>query len=189
MPGVATTRHDSLQHREGSTLADGLKGAKQTFHIVPADVRNYREQLTGMMLELQANQAILKELLNWCGVFVFTGGDVPRGRCGLVAINSYLERPFAADRISTRELERYRHSVGAIMELGHGLAAGPRTLRCRKDIGDAFSRASSEIQTLETALGSAMTKLLKELGPSSPAPEIKTTRVEKQSERNREWLE
>jgi hypothetical protein len=116
-------------------------------------------QLTGMIQELQTNQATLKGLMNWYGVFVFTGGDVPRGRCDLVAITSYLERPFAADRISTGKVERYQHLVGEIMELGQGFEAGPRTLRCRTSIGDAFRRTSSEIQTLGSALESALTSL------------------------------
>ncbi len=121
--------------------------------------RDEGEQLTGVIHELQTNQAVLKGLMNRWGLFVFTGGDVPRGQCDLVAITSYLERPFATDRISTGEVERYQHLVGEIMELGHGLAAGPKTLRCRKSIGDAFRRASSETQTLGSALESALTSL------------------------------
>jgi hypothetical protein len=117
------------------------------------------EQLMGMIQELQTNRATLDGLLSWYSTFVFTGGDVPSGECDLVAVNSYLERPFAADRISTGKVERYRHLVREIMELGQGLAPGPRTLRCRKSIGDAFRRASSQIQSLGSALESALTTL------------------------------
>jgi hypothetical protein len=138
------------------------RNTKGSAMAIPAEVWEYRGQLTGMILELQANQATLDELVNWYGVFVFTGGDVPKGRWCLVAIISYLERPFATDHVSTGEVERYRHLVEAIMELGQAVAAGPRTLRCRHDIAHTFSRASSEIRTLGSTLESALTKVLKE---------------------------
>jgi hypothetical protein len=147
------------------------------------------EQLTGMIQELQSNHIALDRLRDWYGVFVFTGGDVPRGRCDLLAIASYLERPFAADRISTGEVERYRHLVEATMEPRQDVAAGPRTLRCRKDLGDAFDRASADIQTLETALEPVLAKLLKELEPPFPAPKMDLKRAKTQLERSREWLE
>ena len=79
-----------------------------------------------------------------------------------MAMISYLERPFATDGISTGEVERYGHLVEAIMELGQGIAAGPRTLRCRHEIADMFGQASSEIRTLGSTLESALTKVLKE---------------------------
>ena len=129
---------------------------------LPDELRTYRKELTAMILELQANQAALKGLLDWYGVFAFTGGDVPRGRYSLVGITSYLERPFATSRISTAEVERYGHLVEAVVELGQGPAAGPRTLRCRHDLADAFGRVASEIQTLGSTLESALTKALKE---------------------------
>ena len=137
---------------------------------LPAELRKYRELLTAMILELQTNQTTLNELLNWYGVFLFTGGDVPRRQCDLVATTSYLEHSFATDRISTAEVDRYRHSVQTLMELGQAIVAPrPRTLRCRHDIADAFSRVSSEIRALGTTLASALTKLLRELEPS-PLP-------------------
>ena len=145
-PSMARVHHNT----NGSAMA------------IPAEVREYRGQLTGMILELQANQATLDEQANRYGVFAFTGGDVPKGRWCLVAMISYLERPFATDRISTGEVKRYRHLVEAIVELGQGMAAGPRTLRCRHDIADTFSRASSAIQTLGSTLESALKKVLKE---------------------------
>jgi hypothetical protein len=154
-----------------------------------ANSGKHREQLTEMLLELQANQVTLRRLRDWYGVFAFTGGDVPSGRCDLPAIASYLERPFAADRIPLGEVERYRHLVEAAMEPRQDMAAGPRTLRCRKDIGDAFSRASSEIQTLETALESVLAKVLKELEPPSPSPESPAERARTELERSREWIE
>ena len=138
---------------------------------LPAELRKYRALLTAMILELQTNQAALDELANWYGVFVFTGGDVPRGRCGLVATTSYLEHPFATDRISTADVDRYQHSVQTLTELGQGIAASrPKTLRCRHDMGVAFGRVSSEIRALGTALESAFTKLLRKLNVS-PFPQ------------------
>jgi hypothetical protein len=83
----------------------------------------------------------------------------------------------------------YRDLVEATIEPRQDVAARPRSLRCRKDLGDAFDRASSEIQTLETALESALAKLLKELEPPFPAPEMDVKRAKTQLERSREWLE
>lgn len=145
----------------------------------------HREQLTGMMLELQANQAALKRLRGWYGVFVFTGGDVPSGRYGLLAMASYVERPFAADRISVGEVERYRHLVEATMQPRRDVTAGPRTLRYRKGLGDVFDRASSEIRTLEIAMESVLAKLLKELEPPLPAPEMEVTKAISQGDKSR----
>lgn len=119
------------------------------------------EQLTGMVRELQANQAAFKELLISYRTFVFTGGGVPTGRCDLATINSYLDRPFASDRISTEEVKRYQRLAGTIMKLGEGIPSGPKTLRCRTSIGDEFIRAFSEIQTLASELQSALTSLAK----------------------------
>ena len=137
---------------------------------LPTELREDRELLTAMILELQTNQATLNELRNWYGVFLFTGGDVPQRQCDLVAMTSYLERPFATDRISTGEVKHYGHLVETLMELGQGIAEPrPKTLRCRHDMADAFSRASSEIQTLGGTLESALTQLSKEQEQSSSA--------------------
>jgi hypothetical protein len=58
-------------------------------------------------------------------------------------------------------------SKGTIMELGQGIVApSPRTLRCKHDIADAFSRVSSEIRPLGNMLESALTKLLRKVEPS-----------------------
>jgi hypothetical protein len=109
-----------------------------------------------MRLELQTNQTVLNGLLKGYGVFAFTGGAVPSGRCELTAIDSYLERPFATDCISTKEVKRYRHLTEAIMIPRAGIPARPRTLRCREQIADAFGRAASEIQTLGSRLELAL---------------------------------
>jgi len=133
----------------------------------PAKLRKDREQLLAMVRELQNNQTTLNELLNWYAVFLFTGGDVPRGQCDLAAMTSYRKRPFAADRISAAEVDRYRHLVQTLMELGQEIGApGPRTLRCRHEMADTFSRMSSEIRALGTTLESALTKLLRKVEPS-----------------------
>ena len=160
------------------------KGSAMT---TPAELRKDREQLVAMIRELQTNRIILDGLLKCYGMFLFTGGVVPREPWGLDAVTSYLQCPFAADRISIREVERYRHLVEATMEPRLDVAAGPRTLRCRKDLGDVSDRASSEIQTLETALESILAKLLKdlkELESPFPAPEIDVKRAKIQSERS-----
>lgn len=136
--------------------------AKGPVMALPAELRTYRKELTAMILDLQTNQTALKGLLDWYGVFAFTGGDVPRGRYSLVGITSYLERPFATSRIVTGEVERYGHLLEAATELGQGVTAGPRTLRCRHDMADAFGRVASEIQTLGSTLESVLTKALKE---------------------------
>lgn len=138
--------------------------------------RDEATQLTGMIRELRANQVALMGLRDQYGTFVFTGGDVPSGRCGLPAIASYLERPFASDRIPVGELDRYRQLIEATIEPRQDVAARPRTLRCRKGLGDAFERASSEIQTSATALESVLANLLKELERPFPSPEHRPTR-------------
>jgi len=101
-----------------------------------------------MSLELKTNQAVLDGLLNCYGVFAFTGGAVPSGHCDLAATDSYLERPFATDRISTEEVKRYRCLIESIMIHREGIPARPRTLRCRKQIADTFKQVASEIQNL-----------------------------------------
>ena len=120
-----------------------------------------------VILELQANRIILDELSNCYGMFLFTGGDVPRTRWGLVALAS-IDYPFAADRIASGDVERYRHLAEAIMALGEAVAVGrPRTMRSRKEIADRFGAASSEIRRLESTLEAAMTKGSQEFGPLS----------------------
>ena len=136
-----------------------------------ADFRKNREYLKGMLLELRANHVVLNHVRDWYGVFAFTGGDVPTGRCDFRAVTSYMELPLATKRISMA-IDRYRHLVEAAMEPMPGISTGPKTLRCRKDIADAFGRAYSEIQSLETALVSDLAKLMKELETSPPTSEI-----------------
>jgi hypothetical protein len=133
------------------------------------ELRNDRMQLADMIRELRTNQMTLNQLVDWYGVFLFTGGDVPRKQCDLVAITSYLERPFATDRISTGEVKRYGQLVETLMELGRALVPpGPKTLRCRKDMADGFDRVFSEIRTLGGMLESTLTTRLQEPEPSSP---------------------
>jgi hypothetical protein len=144
---------------------------------MPTKLENRREQLTGMILELQANQVAVNRLRDWYGVFVFTGGDVPSGRYDLLAIASYLQHPFAANRISVGEVERYRHLVETIMQPRRDIAEGPRTLRFRKNLGDIFDRACCDIQALEIALKPVLAKLLEELMSPFPAPRMDATRT------------
>jgi hypothetical protein len=119
-----------------------------------------------MIRELRANQATLVALRSGYGVFAFTGGELPTGQCGLEAIVSYLKCPFATDRVSTGEVDRYGHLVVAVMRLGQEtLPPRPRTLRCRHQIAEAFIRVSSEARSLGAALESTFSGLLRELGP------------------------
>lgn len=134
-----------------------------------AEFREYQELLTAMISELRTNQAALDELVNPYSVFLFTGGDVPRRKCDFAAINSYAERPFATERISTEDAEHYGHLIERLMALGKGAATQrPRALRCRHDIADSFSRVSSEIRALGSKLESALTELSKEQEQSLP---------------------
>ena len=117
-----------------------------------AELREHRECLLAMILELQANRMILDGLVKCYGVFRFTGGVVPREQWALVAMASYRQCPFAADCIGAAEVQHYQQLAEAIMNLGQEVAseARPRTLRCRHDIADTFGRESSGIQALET---------------------------------------
>lgn len=136
--------------------------------ITRAKLRKNEEELVAMILELKTNRIILDRLVNHYGVFRFTGGVVPRDPWGLVAMTSYLQSPFATDRISVAATERYRHLAETIMDQGQAITAGarPRTLRCRYEIADRFGRDSSEIRDLGSTLESAMAKLIEELKPS-----------------------
>ena len=128
----------------------------------PGEVQRQREQLLAMIRELQTNRIILDGLVNGYGVFLFTGGVVPREPWGLVAMTSYLQRPFAVDRISTAALRRYRQVAEDIMQLGQAVTAGarPRSRRCRHAIAECFGRESAEIRALGTTLESAMAELV-----------------------------
>jgi hypothetical protein len=138
-----------------------------------ARLRSHQEELLAMRLELQTNRAILDGLANWYGVFVFTGGPVPTARWNLVAMTSYLEHPSAADCLSTSGIRRYRHLVQAISESGH-LGAGPRTLRCRHELGEKFGQAASEIRVLTSTLELSVTKAVEGLRPPSPPAEMRS---------------
>ena len=133
-----------------------MEGVKQLCEAVPGELPARQQQSAGLSLELQTNQAVLDGLLNWYSVFAFTGGTVPSGRCELAAVNSYLALPFATDCISTEEVERYRCLIESIMVPTAGIPAGPRTLRCRKQMSDAFGQAAAEIQDLGSRFESAL---------------------------------
>jgi len=133
-----------------------MDDAKHFYEPDPGESPARRKQSAGMRLELQANQAVLDGLLNWYSVFAFTGGTVPSGRCELVAINSYLKLPFATGCISTEEVEHYRSLIESIMIPRKEISPRPRTLRCRKQMSDAFGQAASEIQSLGNRLELAL---------------------------------
>jgi len=115
-----------------------------------------RQRSAELNLELRANQTVVDGLLNWYSVFAFTGGSVPSGRCDLAATDSYLERPFVIDRISTEDVKRYRYLIESIMVPPEGISPRPRTLHGRKQIADAFGQAASEIRSLGSRFESAL---------------------------------
>jgi len=132
-------------------------------------ILNHREELAAMALELQSNRAVLDGLTNGYGVFVFTGGCVPTAHWNLVAMTSYLEHPSATDSLLNSGIEHYRDLTQAIGNLGQ-TGAGPRTLKCRHDMGDRFDQAAAEIRLATDSLASSMTSALERLQPPAPAP-------------------
>lgn len=120
---------------------------------------NHREELAAMVVELQSNRAVLDGLTNWYEVFVFTGGRVPTAHWNLIAMTSYLDHPSAADCPWNSGIEHYRHLALTIGNLGQ-TGVGPRTLRCRHDMGDEFGQAASEIRLVSDSLVSSMTKAM-----------------------------
>ncbi len=133
-----------------------MDDAKRGGETQPGQSPASRQRSAGMKLELQTNQSVLNGLLNWYSVFAFMGGAVPSGHCELAAVNSYLERPFATDCISTGDAARYRCLIESIMMPKAGMPARPRTLRGRKQMADAFGRTAAEIQVLGSTFESAL---------------------------------
>jgi hypothetical protein len=133
-----------------------MDDAKFLCETAPVESPAGRQQSAAMILELQAHQAVLNGLSNWYSVFAFTGGMVPSGRCELVAINAYLECPFAADCISTEEVKHYRRLIKSIMIPREGVDTRPRTRRDRRQIADSFGRAAAEIRSMGSRFESAL---------------------------------
>jgi hypothetical protein len=117
----------------------------------------YREILAAVVLELQSNRAVLFGLTNWFSMFVFTGGRVPTSTWSLAATNSYLQQPSAAGGGMILDMQRYRGLVQTIGHIGD-TGTGPRTLKCRRSMGNRFAAAASELQLLADALELSMTK-------------------------------
>jgi hypothetical protein len=158
-PSAEAAAATEAAHRLATDAALVFQKQQQRFKRCAAASRNHREELAAMTLEFETNRTVLDGLTDRYGVFVFTGGAVPTARWDLAAMTTYLEHPCAADRISTGEIDRYRNAAGAIDELGGAAAgAGPRTLRCRHDIGDRFGRAASEIRVLTGTLEAEVAK-------------------------------
>ena len=126
-----------------------------------------RERVTAILSELHANRAILDELVTDYNVFRFRGGEVTRGPWHLVAITSYVEHPFAADRILTSEAESYCDLAEKMMALGQAVAiARPRTLRQRWALAKTFAETAVEIRSVGGGFEAALANLLQELGAS-----------------------
>jgi hypothetical protein len=79
-------------------------------------------------------------------------------------MTSYLQNPFAADRISTVAVGRYQHLAEAIRDLGRTVTEGarPRTRNSRHEIADLFDEESAEIQALGSTLESSLAELVEE---------------------------
>ena len=117
----------------------------------------YRDTVAAIVFELRTNRTVLFDLTNWFSLFVFTGGKVPTALWSLAATTSYLQQPSAADGGPTLEMQRYRSLVQLIVDIGH-TGTSPRTLKCRRSMGDRFGLAAAELRLLADALESSMTK-------------------------------
>ena len=117
---------------------------------LPADSCDTKQQLQSIRVALQTNMSTLKELFDCYRMFLFTGGTVPRTRWELAAITSYIERPFAADRITPGDVMLYRHLAEAIMGVGEEVAAtGPKSVRRRHGLTDTFRELFLDIRDLD----------------------------------------
>jgi hypothetical protein len=117
----------------------------------------YRDALAAIVFELRTNRTVLFELTNWFSLFVFTGGRVPTALWSLAATTSYLQQPSTADGGAASEMQRYRSLVQTIVDIGH-TGTGPRTMKCRRSMGDRFASAAAELRLLADALELSMTK-------------------------------
>ena len=125
------------------------------------DLFNPKQQLQAIRGELQTNRSTLNELFDCYRMFLFTGGTIPLRRWDLAAIASYIERPWATDRIMLDDVVRYRHLAEAIMEVGKEVSAsGPKSVRKRHGFTDTFRGLFSEIRALANALESSATNAL-----------------------------
>jgi len=141
---------------------------------LPAEWPSYREQLSAMILALQANRAVLDRLLIRCSMYRFSGGIIAAEPWRLTAMTSYLARPPGTECIAPADVERYLALIGTLVDLQGGVAtaARPRTLRHRHEITDALGRACSEILSMESGLESAMTSAFE---APQPTPAIYET--------------
>jgi hypothetical protein len=131
------------------------------------DLFNPKQQLQAIRGELQTNRSTLNELFDCYRMFLFTGGTIPLRRWDLGAIASYIERPWATDRIMLDDVVRYRHLAEAIMEVGKEVSAsGPKSVRKRHSFTDTFRGLFAEIRALASALESSATNALATLPTS-----------------------
>ncbi len=122
----------------------------------------YRDALAAILVELRTNRTVLFDLTNWFSMFVFTGGQVPTAPWSLAATTLYLQQPSAADGGGTLEVQRDRSLVQTIVDIGR-TGTGPRTLKCRRSMGDRFAAAALELRSLADALELSMTKTMEAL--------------------------
>jgi hypothetical protein len=131
--------------------------------IVPSAMQERREALLAIRWEMQSNRSLLKGLRGPYGVFLFTGGAIPRMPCELAAITSYLDQPFAVERVLAVQMERYRNLAEMLIQQGQTPSPRPRTLPCRRGLTDAFNRVSSEMEVLESTLEREIGRALQEV--------------------------
>lgn len=165
-PAAAVVAATEAAQRLPTCAVRDIHGRQDPVKPVVDAPRNRHEELAAMVLELQTNQVVLDGLTRWYGVFVFTGGQVPKAPWNLVAMTYYLKHPLVADCLSISEIHRYRHLAQAISELGQAVT-GPTTLRYRHDLGDKFVQAASEMRGLANTLEFSLTKAVEELPHSS----------------------
>ncbi len=145
----------------------------------PVDSCHTKQQLQSIRVALQTNMRTLKELFDCYRMFLFTGGTVPTTRWELAAITSYIERPFAANRITPGDAILYRHLAEAIMGVGEEVAAtGPKSVRRRHSLTDTFRDLFLDIRALGHALDASVTNALMALQPSPPVSQGRPDLVE-----------
>jgi len=150
--------------------------------ILPVDSCHTKQQLQSIRVALQTNMRTLKELFDCYRMFLFTGGTVPTTRWELAAITSYIERPFAADRITPGDVMLYRQLAEAIMGVGEEVAAtGPKSVRRRHGLTDTFRELFLDIRALGRDLDASVTNALAAPPASRPVTQARPAVVEAKS--------
>jgi hypothetical protein len=113
------------------------------------------EQLSAMIVELQANRVVLDRLSIRSSMFCFTGGTIPAQAWCIRCMTSYLTlQSRAAGLVGAEDAKHYLALIETLNELQLGVAAAalPRTLRNRRDITDALDKMLREVLSLGSRL-------------------------------------